>query len=368
MAELTVPRVDFSTLGDLPQVYRDAQIQGARKQTLANLGQGDWSIEQGVKALAGAGDLQGAVSLATIGQRLQSGNGVYGTPIYGTGPNGETVLGAIGKNGQFRQIQTPGFTPTPGIRTIDTGTGTVVLNSRSGAPVGGTVQPGQTGAGQPAGYVPKDVAGEAEQKKYGTETGEKIAGLGQARASYENSISGLNRLQLQANEVMNHPGLSHITGVYGMLPNVPGFPGADAQAKLDTLKSQAGFAVLQAMRDASKTGGALGQVSDFENRQLQNNLAELQNAQTEQQLKAALKKVIDYVDQAKTRITKAFQTDYGNLRKPSPQQSGLAPGGGQSAPQNQAGGPPRINSKAEFDALQSGTPFVAPDGSVRVKP
>lgn len=38
-------------------------------------------------------------------------------------------------------------------------------------------------------------------------------------------------------------------------------------------------------------------------------------------------------------------------------------GGGQAA-----GGPAKIGSKAEFDALPSGTQFIAPDGSVRIKP
>jgi hypothetical protein len=32
------------------------------------------------------------------------------------------------------------------------------------------------------------------------------------------------------------------------------------------------------------------------------------------------------------------------------------------------GAAPHVASKAEFDALPSGTPFVAPDGSHRVKP
>jgi hypothetical protein len=32
------------------------------------------------------------------------------------------------------------------------------------------------------------------------------------------------------------------------------------------------------------------------------------------------------------------------------------------------GAAPHVASKAEFDALPSGTPFVAPDGSKRVKP
>lgn len=40
MSELTVPQIDFSPLGQLPDIYRKAQDDANVKQTLANLGQG----------------------------------------------------------------------------------------------------------------------------------------------------------------------------------------------------------------------------------------------------------------------------------------------------------------------------------------
>jgi hypothetical protein len=64
MAELTVPRMDFSSLGQLPQVYRKAQAEGLRKQTLANLGQGG---QADAATLMQSGDL----SLAQLGMTLQ---------------------------------------------------------------------------------------------------------------------------------------------------------------------------------------------------------------------------------------------------------------------------------------------------------
>jgi hypothetical protein len=44
MAELTVPLLDFSALGQLPQVYKKAQADELRQQTLASLGQGQLGI------------------------------------------------------------------------------------------------------------------------------------------------------------------------------------------------------------------------------------------------------------------------------------------------------------------------------------
>jgi hypothetical protein len=64
MAELTVPRMDFSSLGQLPQVYRKAQADELRKQTLAGLGQGG---QVDAATLLRSGDM----SLAQLGMTLQ---------------------------------------------------------------------------------------------------------------------------------------------------------------------------------------------------------------------------------------------------------------------------------------------------------
>jgi hypothetical protein len=299
--------------GIVTQRSQDAARQQAQDAMLA----GD--TRSALARLIGANDPR---MVQALGAYESAANTVYGTPIYGTGPGGETQIGTFDKSGRFRPIDTGGFRPTPGIRTVDTGTGTVVLDSRSGQPVAPQA-PGQMGQrpavpGQTSGYIPKDVAGEAREKRFGTEVGERQADLGRAKSAMDSSVAGLDRMATQANEVLNHPGLGRITGLVGALPNVPGFPGADAQAKLETLKSQVGFSVLQAMRDASKTGGALGQVSDFENRTLQNNLAELQNAQSLPQFKAALQKIIDYAGGAKDRLRQAYDQDYANIPKPNP--------------------------------------------------
>ena len=132
--------------------------------------------------------------------------------------------------------------------------------------------------------------------------------------SVNNVSANMDRLAQEANRLLTHPGLSKTTGLRSWLPlaggiaTVPGTDAANFKASLETLKSQAGFSVLQAMRDASKTGGALGQVSDFENRMLQANLAALDTAQSEDEFKAALKKIIDYTEAAKGRLRNAART------------------------------------------------------------
>jgi hypothetical protein len=128
----------------------------------------------------------------------------------------------------------------------------------------------------------------------------------QDTAMLQNSNAGFDRLAASANDILNHPGLAGITGLRGKVPDVPGTDAANARALLNTLKSQVGFGVLQEMRNNSKTGGALGAVSDAEGKRLENNLAALDTTQDIEQFKKQLKSIIDYTDQAKGRLRDTF--------------------------------------------------------------
>lgn len=161
-------------------------------------------------------------------------------------------------------------------------------------------------------------------------------------ANLESSTAGLNRMMTAANELLNHPGLKSITGLRGSIPNMPGSAAADAQAKLENLKSQVGFSVLQSMRDASKTGGALGNVSDAEGKRLEANLAALQNAQSLQQFQKELKAIIQFTNEAKDRLRGAYNLKHKE-RLPD------APGGPATppAPAPGAGAPPAAASPVD---------------------
>lgn len=149
----------------------------------------------------------------------------------------------------------------------------------------------------------------------------KLAGVFNTdTAMLTNSISAFDRLATSANEVLNHPGLPGITGLRGALPNIPGGDAANAQSLLATLKSQVGFGVLQDMRNNSKTGGALGAVSDAEGKRLENNLAALEKAQSLEQFQAQLKKIVDYAQEAKDRMRSAFNLKHPDSAPPTPAQ------------------------------------------------
>ena len=130
-------------------------------------------------------------------------------------------------------------------------------------------------------------------------------------ATMQSSFADLDRLGTSANELLKHKGMEGITGIRGAFPNIPGGAAADAEAKLATLKSQVGFGVLQAMRNASKTGGALGNVSDAEGKRLEANLAALDKAQSIDQFKESLAKIVEFSQGAKERLANAYGMKYG---------------------------------------------------------
>jgi hypothetical protein len=132
-----------------------------------------------------------------------------------------------------------------------------------------------------------------------------------ALTSLQSTVSNLDRLSSEAKAIMADPALGRITGFFGQFPNSPGSKASDLSARLETLKSQVGFGVLQAMRDASKTGGALGSISDAEGKRLENNLAALDKSQSPEAFKANLQQIVDYVDGTKSRLASAYKDTYG---------------------------------------------------------
>lgn len=142
---------------------------------------------------------------------------------------------------------------------------------------------------------------------------------------YDNMTFEMDRLAKEAKAIQSHPGLGRITGIMGAIPNVPGSNAANVEARLNTLKSQTAFSVLQAMRNSSKTGGALGQVSDKEGQLLQENLATLDKAQSEEEFKNALQRIIDFTDASKDKLKRAYERQVGGEGQPAPTKTPTTP-------------------------------------------
>ena len=81
----------------------------------------------------------------------------------------------------------------------------------------------------------------------------------------------------------------------------------DLEKTLDTIKSNLGFSELQAMRDASPTGGALGQVAIQELAMLQATVASLEKGQDAEILRRNLNQVKKHFQNWKNAVVEASQ-------------------------------------------------------------
>ncbi|MBP6228535.1 MAG: hypothetical protein KA472_11435 [Pseudomonadales bacterium] len=131
-----------------------------------------------------------------------------------------------------------------------------------------------------------------------------------ALARLESATSSMEQLQKQIHEVRTHAGLSGNYGLTGVLPNIPGTAAADAWQLINRLKASGSFATLQAMREASKTGGALGNVSNQENKKLEDAFAALDPKQSEEQTRRQLDAAFNQIEQAKEQLRNAYTRQY----------------------------------------------------------
>lgn len=148
--------------------------------------------------------------------------------------------------------------------------------------------------------------------KYGvgnTSTGEiqPYAQGGEQADSAQAAISNLDRLKTAVNQLKKMSGLPSATGnIQGRswVPNIWQST-ADADAAIRNLKGKVATTALQAMRDASKTGGAVGNVSEAEWPILESMIANLDPLQGDQLFDQRLDELIKYVDNTKARISGA---------------------------------------------------------------
>lgn len=112
----------------------------------------------------------------------------------------------------------------------------------------------------------------------------------------------------RAYESLNWSNTGPVGAISGALPG--GGWATDSRALIKTLQSGLAASALQAMRDASKTGGALGNVSDKDLELLQTKIANLDPNQSEAQLKEQLKVIYDELNSALATRVNTFQKYY----------------------------------------------------------
>jgi hypothetical protein len=129
-------------------------------------------------------------------------------------------------------------------------------------------------------------------------------------ASIRGFDSKSDKLVTQLTELRDHPGLNSITGLVG--GRIPGITddGRRAEALFDSIQAQGGFQELQNMRNASPTGGALGNVSNQEGQFLRQAWAALDRRQSREDMQKAIDDAIESVRGAKGRLRGTFDETY----------------------------------------------------------
>lgn len=149
----------------------------------------------------------------------------------------------------------------------------------------------------------------------GTGKGEKISS--EAYTAMEAAVAKYDDTIARAKRLLRNPALDSIVGnVQGNIPetvlSLSSQNAANALSDYNELLAVAGFQELQAMRDASPTGGALGQVSDSENKLLQQSAFAASRTQDEAKFRASLRNYIKRLEDSKRRVEGAYERTFGN--------------------------------------------------------
>lgn len=264
-------------------------------------GQTPTEIGKGLTGAFPLGDIaSGVIDPATLSGK---GDEFFGTPIPYETPDGKVAYGVTSKSGRFKPIDLPeGSGYLTQTKEIDTGTEIVTVDRFNNE----------------LSRRPKENFREAYDKRLGAQQAdidvELPARRRQAKASLDllrettgNMVNAADKaLSLTENNILPVTGAG--SGPASILP----FTNArDMGPLLDTLGANTAFQALQQMRDASKTGGALGAISERELVLLQSTIASLSTAQNEQQLVAAIQRIRDQVQSSLRRVEQAYLEEFG---------------------------------------------------------
>ena len=129
------------------------------------------------------------------------------------------------------------------------------------------------------------------------------AGIREAKGR-DAAVAQADRVIGKVDQALSKVGLT-TAGPGSMLSGIPGTSAKNLATTLETIKANLGFAELQAMRDASPTGGALGAIAVQELVALQSTVASLDQGQSPDQLRKSLGDIRKHYTAWKEAVTRA---------------------------------------------------------------
>ena len=248
----------------------------------------------------------------------------------GIDPNGNPVqMGAPFRPAMNPQTGQPSPLPVPNNMGMQQGlSGAQPMGGQSGMAQGNAMQQGN--GARPV--MPPSIDPTAQQnvssaKEQGKAEGQRIGTQPERLRAAKTALNELNIQQGVVQEDIDRAiklaeqggGMLGTTGAGGaVMSNIPGTDAYDLGQLLNTIKANIGFDKLQAMREASPTGGALGQVSERENTLLQSVLGALEQSQSQPEFVYNLKRLKDVLAGRQAEREAAFQSDFGGQQPMQP--------------------------------------------------
>lgn len=127
----------------------------------------------------------------------------------------------------------------------------------------------------------------------------------------QGSLAQADRIIAKVDQALEKVGMNSAGMGGSLMAKIPGTDATNLRTDLDTIKANLGFAELQAMRQASPTGGALGAIAVQELVALQSTVASLDQAQTPEQLKARLGEVRKHYSNWKEAVEQSGKPQAG---------------------------------------------------------
>jgi hypothetical protein len=281
-----------------------------------------------------------------------------GTPEYESAARVNLGIDGRASSAGFRPVSVTGSDGIERHGAFDGRTGrTDLSNGSSFTPgmAGGVVGDSNAFAGRPAEVQAALEAGAREAAQQGARLAYLPSELSQRTAAAIEQTAGQEAVRRQSELVANEPKRQQAValatdtarnvisvidkaakqvspwaaGGGGMLTAIPSTDSRDLAANIRTIKANLGFDRLQMMRDASPTGGALGQVAVQELDALQASVSSLDQLQSPAQLKANLDTVRKHYENWLETITQADREARARVRT-QPNVAPVAPtrGGG----------------------------------------
>lgn len=273
----------------------------------------------GVQPVQGYTPYQPEKPQAPFGQSVEGRMWEY----YQAGPQSPHYRAAVSYLSRPRMVQTPAGTMQVPAAVRPDGS---LIEGASGAPT----QPATAPGGPPAqpGIIPgtdpesvKTAEARVKKQQMFPKARDAVQSLEQQHGIVLEDID--RALQLVEDGFLT-TGLGSV--VWSKVPSTEAY---NLARLLETVKANLGFDKLQQMRDASPTGGALGQVSEMENKLLQATSGNLDQAQSAEQLKHNLVRIRDIIRGSGARRRQAFQTDFADFLGDAAPDAPLPEGAGQ---------------------------------------